>query len=85
MPHYYFDIHDGIHVEDDDGQSLPDLTSARDQAMRIAASHAITPTMLGEDGGAVIVLVRDASDDVVANVRLVFSIEAGPLRVVAHQ
>lgn len=76
MPHYYFDIHDGIHVIDDVGQDLPDLEVAKGEAMKIAAGIAGTSKALAENGCALTVVVRTAPDETVITVRLVFNIEA---------
>ncbi|TXN19964.1 hypothetical protein [Methylobacterium sp. WL9] len=75
MPHYFFDIHDGIHVHDNEGKELPDLEAAKAEAIRLAGGFATRPAMLGEDGGAMVVVIRDAPDSVVLNVRLVFNVE----------
>ncbi len=36
MPRYFFNIHDGIDVEDTEGMDLPDLRAARVEAVRHA-------------------------------------------------
>ena len=36
MPRYYFHLRDGKDVPDEEGALLPDLTSARREAMRLA-------------------------------------------------
>ncbi|TXN21783.1 hypothetical protein [Methylobacterium sp. WL9] len=78
MPHYFFDIHDGIHVIDEIGQDLPGLEAAKAEAIRVAGGFATRPAMMGGDGGALIVVIRDGPDSVVVNVRLVFNIEQPP-------
>lgn len=75
MPRYFFDVHDGIHVIDDVGQDFSDLEAAKAEGIRIAGGFATRPDMLGEDGGAVFVVIRDAPDSVVLSVRLVFNVE----------
>ncbi len=78
MPHYFFDIHDGIHVTDNEGQELANLEAAKAEGIRIAGGFATRPTMLGGDGGAVNVVVRTAPDVTVMIVRLVFNVETLP-------
>ena len=34
MPRFFFDIHDGQHIRDDEGVELPDLEAVRKEAMR---------------------------------------------------
>ena len=75
MPHYYFDIHDGIHITDSLGQTLPDLEAAKTEATRIASGFAARTAMLGSDGGALNVITWTAPGVVVMKVRLVFNIE----------
>ena len=36
MPRFFFDIHNDIEVEDEEGQLLPDLVAAREQATESA-------------------------------------------------
>lgn len=76
MPHYFFDVHDGIDVVDEVGQDLPDIDAAKREAIRIAGDFASDPRMLGEDGGALVIVIRDAPDVPVLTVRLAFSIKA---------
>jgi hypothetical protein len=37
MPRYHFNVHDGTSIPDPEGSELPDLASARVQAVRLAA------------------------------------------------
>ena len=36
MPRYHFNVHDGVEIPDDVGIDLPDLSSARREAMKYA-------------------------------------------------
>ncbi|MET0259360.1 MAG: hypothetical protein ABW179_12355 [Methylobacterium sp.] len=75
MPRYFFDIHDGIHVTDDVGRDLPDLEAAKAQAIQMAGGFATRPAILGDDGGALNVVVRTAPDVIAMTIRLVFNVE----------
>jgi hypothetical protein len=75
MIRYFFDIHDGIHVTDNEGRMLADLEAAKAEGIRIAGGFATRPTMLGGDGGAVNVIVRTAPDVTAMTIRLVFNVE----------
>ncbi|GEO99900.1 DUF6894 family protein [Methylobacterium haplocladii] len=75
MPRYFFDVHDGVDAIDDAGQDLPDLPAAEAEAVRIAGNFATRPAMLGAEGGALVVVVRNAPDCVALKVRLVFNID----------
>jgi hypothetical protein len=41
MPRYFFHIHDGEDLPDTDGTELPDLETARNEAVRVAG-HVLT-------------------------------------------
>ena len=34
MPHYYFHLHNHVGARDEEGQDLPDLAAAREEAIR---------------------------------------------------
>ncbi len=36
MPRYFFNVHDGMDVEDEEGMELPDFRAARVEAVRLA-------------------------------------------------
>jgi len=38
MPRYYFDVYDGTALPDAEGTELPDLASARNEAVRLAGA-----------------------------------------------
>jgi hypothetical protein len=38
MTHYYFNLLDGVRIDDEEGQELPDDAAARAEAMRSARS-----------------------------------------------
>ncbi|WP_438617093.1 DUF6894 family protein [Methylobacterium brachythecii] len=69
-------MHDGIHVTDSLGQRLPDLEAAKMEAVQIAGLFALRPSMVGGNGGAVVVVIRYAPDSVVMTVRMAFNIDA---------
>ena len=46
MPRYFFNIHDGIELDDPSGSDLPDLASAFEEA-RIIARKLLADGMLG--------------------------------------
>lgn len=37
MPHFYFNVHDGHDIPDEDGQELPNVDAAKVQAVIVAA------------------------------------------------
>lgn len=74
MPRYFFDIHDGAAVIDDDGQDLADRKAARAEALDRAAAFAADPRKLG-GAGVVVVTVRTAPERVALRLRLVCQIE----------
>ncbi len=38
MPRYVFDVHDGLDIPDEQGVDLPDLRTARIEAMRLSGA-----------------------------------------------
>ncbi len=38
MPRYFFNVHDGTNLQDDEGTDLPDLDTARCMAIRYAGA-----------------------------------------------
>jgi hypothetical protein len=38
VPRYFFHVHDGAELPDEDGTELPDLASARNEAVRLAGA-----------------------------------------------
>lgn len=74
MPRYFFDVHDGVQILDDVGQPFPDIATAKLEAMRIAAGFVCRPSH-ADEGGAVVIAIRDAPDSVLATVRLGFVVE----------
>jgi len=46
MPRYFFHVHDGKYIPDEDGDDLPDLDSVRNCAIKTAGD------MLSDGGGA---------------------------------
>ncbi|MFF8802025.1 MULTISPECIES: DUF6894 family protein [unclassified Methylobacterium] len=74
MPLYFFDVHDGVEIMDDVGQSFPDIVAAKLEAMRIAAGFVSRPNH-ADEGGAVVIAIRDAPDSILATVRLGFVVE----------
>lgn len=75
MPRYFFDIHDGIIVNDTVGLEMPDLDAAHDHGMKIVSEYAAKPGMIGVDGGVIVVVIRNAPDSVLMKLRLVFNVE----------
>lgn len=75
MPRYFFDVQDGCHHIDELGRDLPDFESAKAEAMRVATEFAASPRMLANDGGALIVIMRDERNDMVMTARLALSLE----------
>jgi len=75
MPHYYFDIHDGVEVIDKIGQELPDDGVAKGEAYRIAANVAGTTKALADNGCALTVVVRSSPDTTIMTIRLVFNVD----------
>lgn len=75
MPRYFFDVHDGVQIMDDVGTPCPDLDAAKREAMRIAADFVARPRRGDDEGGAVVISVRDAPGGVRATVRLGFVVE----------
>ncbi|WP_442786013.1 DUF6894 family protein [Methylobacterium sp. C25] len=74
MPRFYFDIHDGVEIQDICGLNLPSLDDAKREALRRAAAITNDPDNLREHS-AVVVTVRDGPRSVLATVRLVHQIE----------
>ena len=77
MPRYFFDIHDGIEFSDPNGTELSDHSAARIRAVSLATDHAKMPAMLNQDGGVVIVNVRDNAGGRPIEVRLAFTVADG--------
>lgn len=74
MPHYYFDIHDDVHLIDEVGQDLPNLRAARAEAARALAEAAKELAALAPSKDFVI-LVRNEGGEVVLRTRMSFSSE----------
>jgi hypothetical protein len=70
LPRFFFDIHDGINIRDDVGQILPDLDAAKVEAIRLTSHHATDPKAIASSQGALIVEVRDTSENVLLKARL---------------
>ncbi|QDI79022.1 hypothetical protein E8E01_00435 [Methylorubrum populi] len=75
MPRYFFDIHDGMTVIDNFGRELPSIIAAKSEAMQIASIFATEPKMIGCNGGAIVINIREAPGLILATIRLVFSVE----------
>lgn len=59
MPRFFFDIHDGDPVRDEDGVDLPDLDAAIREALRGLPSFAAHYIPKGGDRQQVSIVVRD--------------------------
>ena len=38
MPRYFFNVHDGVYVPDEDGSELPDVYSAQTEAIKLCGA-----------------------------------------------
>jgi hypothetical protein len=45
MPRFFFHVHDGTSIRDDEGTDLPDMFAAQEEAIRLSGA------LLGEMGG----------------------------------
>jgi hypothetical protein len=45
MPRFFFHVHDGTSIRDDEGTDLPDIFAAQEEAIRLSGA------LLGEMGG----------------------------------
>ncbi|GLS45278.1 DUF6894 family protein [Methylobacterium brachythecii] len=75
MPRYFFDAHDGREMVDHDGCDCPNDRAAIRHAAVIASDFMKDPTTRPEDGGAVVVTVRDHGRQAKAEVRLAFNVQ----------
>ena len=78
MPRYFFDIHDDVDTIDQEGLDLPDVGSAREEAVRglVEIAREVLPGNAPEKD--LWVTVRDAEGSPVFTVRIIFTTSAAP-------
>lgn len=59
MPRYFFDIHDGIHLRDDEGTDCADLQAAALEAKRLLPAIAVSEIPKDGERQIITVLVTD--------------------------
>jgi hypothetical protein len=75
MPRYYFDVHDGrILAEDEQGSELPDLTAAEQEATRAMADLAHDVLRNGSAPHEMSISVRDDEGRHVLSVSLIYPV-----------
>jgi hypothetical protein len=68
MPHYYFNLLDGVRLDDEEGQDLPDDDAARVEATRSARSILADAVWAGR-------LPLDESIEIVAHGKVIAIVE----------
>ena len=75
MPRYFFDVHDGKHMPDEDGVELPDIDAARKQVWKTLPMMMAERPADGNMGCQLRMDVRDESGKHVFHAALAFVIE----------
>lgn len=59
MPHYFFDVEDGVISPDLDGVDLPDIAAAQKEALQMTGRMVEDQSRRGSDADSLTVTVRD--------------------------
>jgi hypothetical protein len=72
MPRYFFDIHDGVHLRDDEGTECADLQGAALEAKRLLPAIALDEIPKDGERQIITVLVTDEESHAVYSAVLAF-------------
>jgi hypothetical protein len=76
MPRFFFDVHDGTHIRDEEGVELPDLDAARKQVWNTLPAMAADRAANGNMACQLRMDVRDETGTHVFHAALAMVIEA---------